>query len=279
MSRYECKLTPDLLKKAVAELREPEDNDVRLAEIDKLRERFLEEQNEMDLLRSDDAFILRFLRAKKFNQQKAYDMLVNYHIQRKTVREVFDKVDNPNLLMESLENGSVVCLEKRAPDGSAIVVGRPGVGMPETASMTDELAMIVICIEHLLNDESIQICGISVIVDYSYCNFNLVKQFTPSLGKKFGGILGGAMPSRMKSMNIVNELKIFSIIYAVMRPFTKQKMQDRLQLFGTDYKALHDKFSEDALPHFLGGSGPDLDVKGWKRKMLSTVGEGEDTSL
>lgn len=59
MNRYECTLTPELLKKATAELNEPEDNDKRLAEIDQLRNRFQEEQDELSLLRTDDHFILR----------------------------------------------------------------------------------------------------------------------------------------------------------------------------------------------------------------------------
>lgn len=58
-TRYECKLDSKLLKKAIMELNEPENNDERLEEIDKLRNRFLKEQQEFQLLRSDDAFILR----------------------------------------------------------------------------------------------------------------------------------------------------------------------------------------------------------------------------
>ena len=57
--RYECKLDAAVLKKAVAELNEPQDNDTRLAEIDKLRNRFEEEQTDLELIRTDDAFFLR----------------------------------------------------------------------------------------------------------------------------------------------------------------------------------------------------------------------------
>lgn len=59
--RYQCTLSDEALKKAVEELNEPEDNDLRLAAIDQLRTRFEEEACDLELIRNDDAFILRFV--------------------------------------------------------------------------------------------------------------------------------------------------------------------------------------------------------------------------
>lgn len=58
--RYVCNLEPAVLKKAIAELNEPEDNKLRLAEIDRLRDRFQEEQSDLELIRTDDTFFLRY---------------------------------------------------------------------------------------------------------------------------------------------------------------------------------------------------------------------------
>ncbi|XP_039271306.2 alpha-tocopherol transfer protein-like [Styela clava] len=277
--RYECDLPSDVLKKAVAELNEPQDNDARLAEIDKLRNRFEEEQDDLELIRTDDMFFLRFLRAKKFKHEKAYNMLVNYHKQRRDFREVFDKVDNPEALTEYMMNGAVVPIKQKASDGSAVVIGQPGKGMPDTALMSDFLAMIILVTENLLKDETITVYGMTVIVDYSNFNLNLLKQFTPSFGKKFGGVMADAMPARLKSMNVVNEYKIFTIIYNIMKPFTREKMQKRLELHGSNFTNLHKKVDPTGLPPFLAGTGPDLDLAGWKNRLLKSVGEGEDTAL
>lgn len=77
-------------------------------------------------------------------------MLVNYHKQRKTLREVFDKVcqariqcqvrisppfaiyfprqvDKPELLADVMEHGPVVGIDGIAEDGSVVVIGIPGV--------------------------------------------------------------------------------------------------------------------------------------------------------
>ena len=58
--RYECKLSPEVLKKAIEELNEPEDNSKRLAAIYRLRKRFESEAKDLELIRSDDAFLLRY---------------------------------------------------------------------------------------------------------------------------------------------------------------------------------------------------------------------------
>lgn len=58
MSRYECNLSRDALKKAAEELNEPLDNDIRLATIDRLRGRLLGSATNSDIS-LDDAFILR----------------------------------------------------------------------------------------------------------------------------------------------------------------------------------------------------------------------------
>ena len=57
--RYKCTLDPELRRRATDELNEPDNDELRLIEIDKLRDRFRSEQSEYELLRSDDGFILR----------------------------------------------------------------------------------------------------------------------------------------------------------------------------------------------------------------------------
>lgn len=59
VDRYECKLSAEIFKKAVCELNEPEDDDVRLAAIDRLRARFKESVDDVAKTRTDDAFLLR----------------------------------------------------------------------------------------------------------------------------------------------------------------------------------------------------------------------------
>ncbi|XP_078489341.1 alpha-tocopherol transfer protein-like [Ciona intestinalis] len=152
--RYECRLSGEELKKAQIELNEPISDQERIAAIDALRENFKTKHPEMTLVNDSDAFMLRFLRSKKFNQEKALIKLFKYQSNYSTWDEVFDKVRNPVLLKPLIEAGVVVQLKGRAKDGSVIVVGRPGI---IKHTWIDMMAMIILTAETLLQDEHTQV--------------------------------------------------------------------------------------------------------------------------
>ena len=85
--RYVCKLSPDLIKKAAEDLNEPHSDDEKHQAIDKLKTAFSEEKYG-PLIRTDDLFFLRFLRAKKYNHDKALKCLQNYHKVRNRVGKI-----------------------------------------------------------------------------------------------------------------------------------------------------------------------------------------------
>lgn len=278
MARYECHLSPETLKKAIDELNEPEDNDERLSAIDRLRDRFQEEAEDLELIRTDDAFILRFLRVRKFDQDAAFQTLVNYHSNRNEWKELFDLVDNPKKLEHLLWMGPCVPLKDRAKDGTFVTVGRLGRGMTESDGIIHFIAAVVLTFEKLLEDEEVQIYGITVIEDMRDFGLSLAMQMI-TVGRQFLHVVQDAIPIRIKSLNMVNEALVFDAMYAVMAPFMKEKMKKRLQLHGANYTTLQEKVDPEFLPTLLGGTGPDLDSDGWVRKITSTVGHGEETSL
>ena len=274
-NRYECLLDERDLEKAVFELNEPESNDERLKHIDDLRNAFVNEYGKTALARYDDAFILRFLRARKFDHDKALKMLKNYHVQHQNWPEVFDKVKNPALVRHVFDAGCVIGLKGKAKDGSSLCIGRPG--KIEKAILTDFIATLVLSIEHMLEDEMTQIYGITVIEDMSYLGLGLAQQMGPSIGKRFTGLLQDAMPVRVKAINIVNEPTLFDVFLAIIRPFMKEKMKKRLKVHGSTFDALHNIIDSLVLPPAYGGTGNVLDgevTDSWRDAVL-----GEDSYL
>ena len=83
--------------------------------------------------RKDDAFLLRFLRAKKFDYDRAYQQLINYYqirVQNEDVlKELIPSAVNP----EALDAGVTVILPKKDKLGRKILYFRPGVGMNSVA--------------------------------------------------------------------------------------------------------------------------------------------------
>uniref|UniRef100_H2ZI22 CRAL-TRIO domain-containing protein n=1 Tax=Ciona savignyi TaxID=51511 RepID=H2ZI22_CIOSA len=269
--RYECKLTTAELKKAVDELKEPLDNSERLAAIDDFRQAIHNHSSNTKLLDESDSFLLRFLRSKKFNQEKALNKLISYHESYETWNEVFDKVRSPVLIRPLIEAGVILPLEGLAKDGSRVVVGRPGI---IDHSWTDMMAMIILTVETLLKEEHSQIYGLTVIVDQAYFSMELAKQYTPTVAKKWGNFMQNAFPGRLKMMNITNQGKVFDIIFTIAQQFMKEKMKQRFQFHGTEFSTLYDVVDKSVLPPMFAGGGPELDPEYWKSHLVS-----EDTAL
>jgi len=272
--RYQCNLPQNLLEKAVRELNEPRENAERLKAIDDLRSTVKKSCPEIELLRDDDLFFLAFLRAKKFNQEKALKTMVNFHNQRRNWPEVMDKVSSPVVLGDFLSHGPNVPLKGKAKDGSTLIVGRPGIGV--TNSLTDFIASSLLTIQELvLEDEETQISGVTNIEDLAYVSLEFAKQMNPSLASKSFGMVQDAMPVRLKGLNITNEPKFFEVFWAIVSPFMAEKQRKRFRVHGTDFTNLYEEVADrSVLPHMFAGTGPELPVEEWKIKLM-----GESTAL
>jgi len=259
-------LTASETAMAISELNEPKDDEERLRRIDNLRTAFMELNNDYILYRTDDSFLLRFLRAKKFHHGNALQMLTNYHIQRVNWPEVFYKVKDPSLVKNAFESGCCFVLKGRAKDGSIVCVSRPG----KFKCITDWLAVLVITYERLLEEELVQIYGVTSIDDMTYISFGLIYQLLAIINR-MGALFMDSMPLRLRSMNVVYESTLFHLGYTIARPLLKKKVRDRTTLHGQTFEKLHDIIDPSVLPPLYGGTGKTVEemVAWWKNKIYS----------
>ncbi len=75
--------------------------------------------------RLDDTFLLRFLRARKFDYDRALQLLLNYHGGRKAWPEVFKDL-KPSTVKHVLDLGFLTVLPQPDPNGRYILCLRPG---------------------------------------------------------------------------------------------------------------------------------------------------------
>lgn len=275
--RYKCTLPPELLEKAVKELKEPRNNDDRLAAIDELRNSFNTEKYG-PLCRSDDGFILRFLRAKKFNQKKALSILQNYHSIRKDYKEVFDKVSNPAIMRPLAEKKIMFMLDGEDRSGAAVMLTRSGL-IDQTVDIYALMAYGVFLMEKLLEEERFQICGITTIRDLKDFSLLIYTKISPSAMKKMTNVWQDAMPIRFKAAHILNEGTLYDILIAMFRPFVKKKLMDRMHVHGSNYKTMHSFIEPSVIPPSYGGTGPSVEelAQVWLDKVLEDL--PQDTAL
>lgn len=123
--KYVCSLSPDLITKAREELQEKPE--WRLRDVQALRDMVCKDYPSLGTC-LDDAFLLRFLRARKFDYDRALQLLVNYHTCRRSWPEVFNNL-KPSAIKPVLESGFVTVLPRLDPEGRHVVCIRPGTEM------------------------------------------------------------------------------------------------------------------------------------------------------
>lgn len=138
---YVCSLTEELVAKAREELQEKPE--WRLRDAQALRDMV---RKECPGLRTalDDAFLLRFLRARKFDYDRALQLLINYHGCRRSWPEVFQNL-KPSALKEVLASGFLTVLPHTDPRGCHILCIRPGIALGCGGVLVHSLGLGCVC--------------------------------------------------------------------------------------------------------------------------------------
>jgi len=269
--RYICKLSDEVLKKAHDELNEPLENERRLEIIDKLLNEYKNKFPDQILSSEEcsDSFLLMFLRAKKFDVEKAVETMNNFINRKKIFPEVFELVDHPTLLKNFLDTRFVTCLEGVAKNNSAILYLRPCFGVDEP-KLQNVFAGVFLSLNKVLEKEENQIHGLTMLEDIDFVKSGLIKQVGPVIAKKMAGMIQDTMPIRLKNICFVNESTLLDIVFNIMKPFLTQKTKDRIVLVGKEMKLLHDKIDSKYLPVAYGGllNEEELNFDQWKQILL-----------
>ncbi|XP_077473579.1 alpha-tocopherol transfer protein-like isoform X4 [Stigmatopora argus] len=221
---YACTLSPELVAKAREELQEKPE--WRLRDAQALRDMILKEQPDLQT-RLDDAFLLRFLRARKFDYDRALRLLLNYHAGRTAWPEVFRGL-RPSAVKHVLDAGFLTVLPRPDPDGRYILCLRPGRWKAEHYPFVDNVRAVYLTLEKLVQAEATQVNGVVVLADYSGVGVSQASDPGPFLAKKVVAVLQDGFPVRIKAVHVVNEPRIFKGIFALIKPFLKEKMAQRV---------------------------------------------------
>lgn len=266
---YSCTLTPELVAKAREELQEKPE--WRLRDVQALRDMVIKDYPNLRT-RLDDGFLLRFLRARKFDYDKALQLLVNYHASRRSWPEVFHNL-RPSTIKHVLDSGFLTVLPHPDPDGRLVLCLRPGKWRPSDYPFLDTIRAIYLTLEKLIQPEETQVNGLVILADYNGVGLAHASQLGPFLAKKVVGILQDGFPIRIKAVNIINEPRIFKGIFAIIKPFLKEKMAQRFILHGSDLNSLYQRIPSGILPEEYGGAAGKLNTADWSTTLQNSEEE------
>ncbi|OSX59816.1 hypothetical protein POSPLADRAFT_1059109 [Postia placenta MAD-698-R-SB12] len=243
--------------------------------------------HEGDTIGTDDAILLRFLRARQFDLKTATTMWANCQHWRKTVEGVgidelyrnLDPYDYPE--REKVFQCWPLWFHKTDKKGRPLNIHHfGGINMPELYKhITPERfwRTIVVNAESLTREvlpasaraANRQIDGTFVIVDLKGFGLSQFWQMK-NLARDSFQISQDYFPETMAQLAIINAPSSFTTIWGFIKPWLAKETLSKIAILGTDYKdVLLEQIDAENLPESLGGTCTCAEVGGCR---LSNAG-------
>ncbi|OQR77050.1 alpha-tocopherol transfer protein-like [Tropilaelaps mercedesae] len=220
--------------------------------------------------RLDDEFLLRFLRAKKFNLQRAVRTYKRYFRIRLVDPERFMPVGKgPKDYAGAFELEVGALLEQLNPlDGTTTIIWRVGKWSPSCGlDLRDIVTPTAMVGDLSLEDPQVQVNGVRFIIDLEKMQYSYLRYIPFSAIKALVMALQDGYPARFKGVHVVHNTSLWDFIYSAARPLLAPKQRARFHLHGNDLSSLHRFIPAEILPSEYGGTAGHFSG-GWILKKL-----------
>lgn len=181
-------------------------------------------------IRKDDSFCLRFLRYSKFDVDEAFKILEKYVKARLNNPHWFANLDDEKdkAVNELISCGYIFVLPERDSEGRRILYSKASAMDSSKFTTSDVMKAFILTYEALLEDEDVQIRGISYIFDERETNWSHISIWTPSEITKAFQCTEKSLPLRHKSVNFVHLPWTLTIVFQFAKSLLSQKIRERL---------------------------------------------------
>lgn len=221
-------------------------------------------------IKQDEATLLKFLHAKKFNVEDACQLLQNYYWYRKKNYEIFKDFSlNASDIKMALENGLPTVLSSKDRKGRCVLVLTAS-NWDCSYNLMSVYRSLLFSLEFLITEVHNQANGFVVIVDWT--------EFTirQSWNLKFGILklmiegLQNCFPARFKGIHFIGQSWFVETGLAAIKLLLNDKVKKRIYVHGNNLSTLHDYVARDILPAELGGEQPSHNPEIWLQKLVSS---------
>lgn len=240
--------------------------------------------------RTDDQFLVNFLRGSKHSLERAKEKLELYYSVRQSMKDIWSCEDpmSPRNL-ELLRLGHMLKLPKTAtPDGPVILLLRYS---EDSSKYTfKEMMRIQFFLMTILmyDDDNVIIAGQSGLMDMKNASMAQFAQMSPALMKKMALLSQDASPMRMKSFNYLHMPSVFETMFNLFKSFLNEKIRGRVRKsfnnycvggfdwflsfqlhIHSDLASLYKELPQHLLPVEYGGENGSIEelVKYWEDKL------------
>ncbi|KAJ8684228.1 hypothetical protein QAD02_020020 [Eretmocerus hayati] len=238
-----------------------ETDDVKCQTIHELRE-MIYERGECEPHRMDDDFLVRFLRARNFNVNRAHRLIVRYYTFKEEHPEI--TVDVNPLEMRHIGDDDIMTVPAyRSPCGRRMMIYRMGNWDPRKFSVDEIFKATVIILELGLMEPRAQILGGIVIFDLEGITMSHAWTVTPQVASIVLSLIVAAFPMTTHAIHILHQSWIFDSMFAVFKPLIDARMNAKIFFHGSDMESLHRHIPPEYLPKKYGGTRDELPYYRW----------------
>uniref|UniRef100_A0A1L8DZG8 Putative phosphatidylinositol transfer protein sec14 n=1 Tax=Nyssomyia neivai TaxID=330878 RepID=A0A1L8DZG8_9DIPT len=223
--------------------------------------------------RTDDQFLVSFLRGCKYSIERAKQKIDLFYSVRTSFKEIMkdrDVMSEKNL--ELIRLGVGLPLPNTVePDSPRVIIMRPGVYDANKYDITDIMRIRIMANDiQMLEDDNIIVAGQMGILDLSNVTMAHFLQFSPTLTKKMTVMNQEALPIRMKGFHYIHTPPGFETVYNMFNRFLNEKNRKRLHVHGENMESLYQHIPKRLLPKEYGGEGPHIKelIDKWEKKFM-----------
>ncbi|XP_015173891.1 PREDICTED: clavesin-2 [Polistes dominula] len=243
---------------AVKELRETEENVQK--GIETLR-KYIEDDETLHF-KTDDEFLIIFLRVCKYYPKSTYELIKRIADFKLKNASLINNLMPADEKVTLLEHNVVNVLKGRDDKRRRVLILNVGKSWDPSKVSADQIFRVLYLI-HIaaIYEPETQVRGSVVIMDFDGLSMKQVMGLTPSFSMRLLTFIQDAVPMRLKEVHIVKQPFIFKMVWKMFSPFVREKLNKRLYFHGTNMSELHKCISPSHLPKNYGGLLPEIDYK------------------
>jgi len=208
--------------------------------------------------RDDEAFLLRFLRAKDFKLEMAQDMLDEYCTLRCDGSQWFNynAIESP-AVQTCLKSGLVVPLGKD-DHGRNVLLFRAGLWDTKSVPFLDFIRAQNMVFDYVLADEATQTHGFVPVVDFSGFSRAQAEQWRMDSVRRLMRIQD-AFPVTIDRVHYYKTPFLFNAVWEIFKVFMKSKLKDMVYWHKDSDESLMKEVPLRLLPSEYGGDAGPID--------------------